>query len=139
MNSSPAAILDGRDVDVVIQVADARNLRARADAHVQLSTFGRPMVLVLNMADEARAHGIVIDGRGLSARLGHPVVETVANRGPLARESARGDWPWRPCHSLTHRTAAITRASLTDLAVQYRQHRRAIDRTYPGAHRAARA
>jgi ferrous iron transport protein B len=39
------------------------------------------MVLVLNMADEARAHGIEIDVAGLARELGVPVLETVAVEG----------------------------------------------------------
>lgn len=68
-------------VDVVVQVADARNLRRGMMLTSQLATFGRPMVLVLNMSDEARAHGVSIDATGLSARLGIPVIETVATEG----------------------------------------------------------
>ena len=74
-------ILGPGDTDVVIQVADARNLRRGLMLTSQLSAIGRPMVLVLNMTDEARVHGIAIDAVGLSARLGIPVVETVATEG----------------------------------------------------------
>ena len=74
-------ILDGGGADVVIQVSDARNLRRTLMLTSQLSALGRPMVLALNMADEARTHGIVIDAAGLSARLGIPVIETVATEG----------------------------------------------------------
>ena len=74
-------ILDGDATDVVVQVSDARNLRRALMLTSQLGAFRRPMALVLNMADEARAHGIVIDAAGLSARLGIPVIETVATEG----------------------------------------------------------
>ncbi len=73
-------LLDG-EADVVVQVADARNLRRGLMLTSQLAAFQKPMILVLNMIDEARAHGISIDTAGLAARLGVPVVETVATEG----------------------------------------------------------
>ena len=62
-------ILERGGADVVIQVADARNLRRGLMLTSQLSAIGCPVVLALNMIDEARVHGIVIDAAGLSARL----------------------------------------------------------------------
>jgi ferrous iron transport protein B len=69
------------EVDVVVQVADARNLRRALMLTWQIAAFGKPMVLVLNMADAARARGIEIDRAGLGETLGIPVVETVAIEG----------------------------------------------------------
>jgi ferrous iron transport protein B len=74
-------ILRDGHIDLVIQVADARNLRRGLMLTSQLAAFRKPMILVLNMSDEARAHGVTIDVAGLSARLGVPVVETVATEG----------------------------------------------------------
>jgi ferrous iron transport protein B len=73
-------LLDG-EADVVLQVVDARNLRRGLMLTSQIASFHLPMVLVLNMVDEARAHGIDIDTTRLRARLGVPVVETVATEG----------------------------------------------------------
>ncbi len=64
--------------DLIIQVADAKNLRRTLLLASQLVEFGIPMVLVLNMMDEAQERGIEIDTRGLSNLLSVPVVETVA-------------------------------------------------------------
>ena len=64
--------------DVIVQVADAKNLRRTLLVTSQLVEFGLPMVLVLNMTDEANERGIEIDVGGLSDLLGIPVVETVA-------------------------------------------------------------
>jgi ferrous iron transport protein B len=47
----------------------------------QIAELGKPMVLVLNMLDEARARGVRIDSRGLSQQLGIPVIEAVAPEG----------------------------------------------------------
>ncbi len=64
--------------DVIVQVADAKNLRRTLLITSQLVEFGIPMVLVLNMMDEAQERGIEIDTNGLSSLLSIPIVETVA-------------------------------------------------------------
>ncbi len=69
----------------LIQVGDAKNLFRTLLLTVQLAETGIPMVLALNMMDEARQRGLRIDARRLSARLGLSVVPTVAvRRGGLA-------------------------------------------------------
>ncbi len=67
--------------ELVVQVADARNLRRALMLTSQIAGFGRPMILVLNMLDEARARGVEIDTPALSAFLGVPVIEAVAPEG----------------------------------------------------------
>jgi ferrous iron transport protein B len=64
--------------DVIIQVADAKNLRRTLLITSQLVEFNIPMVLVLNMIDEAEERGIEIDSQGLSKLFSVPVVETIA-------------------------------------------------------------
>ncbi|MDR0843454.1 MAG: ferrous iron transporter B [Acidobacteriota bacterium] len=64
--------------DVIVQVADAKNLRRTILVTSQLAEFGVPMVLVLNMIDEAEDRGIDIDAEGISKLFGIPVVETIA-------------------------------------------------------------
>ena len=66
--------------DVVIQVADAKNLRRAAFLSLQLAEMGVPFVLDLNMADEARSRGIHVNETALSEALGVPVVSTVATQ-----------------------------------------------------------
>jgi ferrous iron transport protein B len=66
---------------VVVQVADAKNLRRALLLTLQLGQLEVPTVLVLNMHDEAEARGIRLDLRGLEAALGIPVRTTVATRG----------------------------------------------------------
>ncbi len=63
---------------VVVQVCDAKNLKRGLLMTAQLAEAGVPLVLVLNMSDEAAARGIRIDTATLAAELGVPVVETVA-------------------------------------------------------------
>jgi ferrous iron transport protein B len=67
--------------DLIVQVADAKNLRRTLLLTSQLTEFGAPMLLVLNMMDEARSRQIEIDAAGLSALFGIPVVQTVATDG----------------------------------------------------------
>lgn len=67
--------------DLIIQVADAKNLRRTLLITSQLVEFGLPMVLVLNLMDEARNRNIEIDAAGLSELFGIPVVPTVATDG----------------------------------------------------------
>jgi ferrous iron transport protein B len=67
--------------DIIIQVADAKNLRRTLLVTSQLAEFGVPMILVLNMIDEAEDRGIEIDTQGLSELFAIPVVETVAIYG----------------------------------------------------------
>ena len=74
-------LLAGHEADVVVQVSDARNLRRALTLTAQIAGFGVPMVLVLNMVDEARRRGIEVDAGRLAAELGIPVVETVATEG----------------------------------------------------------
>jgi ferrous iron transport protein B len=66
---------------VVVQVADAKNLRRALLITLQLGQLEVPTVLVLNMSDEAEARGIQIDRAGLEEALGIPVRTTVATRG----------------------------------------------------------
>lgn len=66
--------------DVVVQVADTKNLRRGLVITLQLSEMGVPFILDLNMDDEAKSRGIFIDQERLSHLLGIEVVKTVAIR-----------------------------------------------------------
>jgi ferrous iron transport protein B len=66
---------------VVVQVADAKDLRRALLLTLQLGQLEMPTVLSLNMSDEAEARGFRIDEEGLSVALGVPVRRTVATRG----------------------------------------------------------
>ena len=67
--------------ELIVQVADARNLRRALMLTSQLADFRLPMILLLNMMDEARARGVDVDAAGLSEQLGIPVIEAVAPEG----------------------------------------------------------
>jgi ferrous iron transport protein B len=69
------------DADIVINVVDAVHLERDLFLTLQLIDMGKRMVVVLNMEDEARSRGVVIDRDLLEDLLGVPVVETVAVKG----------------------------------------------------------
>lgn len=88
-----------RAPDLLVCVADATNLRLHLRFVLELRRLGRPMLLVLNLMDDARRRGIAIDVPALSAALGMPVVETVAVRrdGAAALLAALdSEWPPAP-------------------------------------------
>jgi ferrous iron transport protein B len=63
---------------VVLQVADAKNLRRALFLTAELAELEIPMVLALNMWDEALDRGLKIDLGRVEAGVGAPVVPTVA-------------------------------------------------------------
>ncbi|MCL4536112.1 MAG: ferrous iron transport protein B [Nitrospirae bacterium] len=62
----------------VVQVGDAKNLKRTLLITLQLSEMGFPMVLDLNMIDEAMDRGISIDIESLKNMLGINVISTIA-------------------------------------------------------------
>lgn len=66
------------DIDVVVNIVDASFLERNLYLTTQLMELGKPVVLVLNMMDEAERKGISIDVEGLSKDLGIPVVPMIA-------------------------------------------------------------
>ncbi|UCF09867.1 MAG: ferrous iron transport protein B [Candidatus Bipolaricaulota bacterium] len=81
--------LEEGEVDAILNVIDASLLSRSLELTLQLLELGTPMVVCLNMADEARRKGIEIDERELEARLGVPVISTIAVRGEGIAEVAR--------------------------------------------------
>ena len=69
------------DMRTLIQVGDAKNLRRTLNLTALLAELGVPMVMALNMTDEAKARGVTIDAAALAEALGVPVVATVATGG----------------------------------------------------------
>lgn len=116
-------ILASDQADLIVQIADARNLRRALMLTWQLARLAKPTVLVLNLVDEARARGVDVNAEALAAELGIPVVETVAVegrgldvlRGSLAsaaipiipRHSTHVAW----AHDLTERVRRVRRHS----------------------------
>jgi ferrous iron transport protein B len=64
----------------IVHVVDAKNLERMLPMTLQLIEAGLPVVLALNMMDEAGAAGLRIDLDRLSRELGIPVIPTVSTR-----------------------------------------------------------
>lgn len=75
----PASAFDAPDVLLVVM--DATTLERDLELALELMQLGRPMVFALNRMDEARARRRFINVRALSAKLGAPVLPTVAHMG----------------------------------------------------------
>ncbi|HEY5902396.1 MAG TPA: ferrous iron transporter B, partial [Anaerolineales bacterium] len=100
--SSPAEAevanyLNTRDVDAIINVADGSRLAESLELTLELLPIRKPLLLAVNMIDEAARLGLQIDGPGLASKLGVQVLPLVASKGRgvknvflAARELARG-------------------------------------------------
>lgn len=75
-------VLSG-ECDVVVHVVDMKSLPRMLPMTLQLLEVGRPLVLALNMADEAERIGVRIASDALAQRLGIEVVavSAIRNRG----------------------------------------------------------
>ena len=69
------------EYDFIVCVADASHLERNLYFTLELMSLGKPVILLLNKFDEAQRKGIMIDVRGLSKRLGIPVIAVVATTG----------------------------------------------------------
>lgn len=67
--------------DVTIVVVDATRLERNLNLTMQVIEITDRVVVALNLVDEAKRHGIVIDERALARELGVPVVAMAARRG----------------------------------------------------------
>ena len=63
--------------DIVVNIVDASNIERNLFLTIQLMENGIPLIINLNMMDEAERHGVVIDKQKLEAAFGMPVTETV--------------------------------------------------------------
>lgn len=69
------------EANLVVNILDASNLERNLYLTTQLLEMGVPLVLALNMMDQAAGRGMRIDLAGLQRRLGCPVVPLCAHRG----------------------------------------------------------
>lgn len=67
--------------DVIVNVVDAVHLQRDLFLTLQLADLGLPMIVALNMVDEARSQGVGVDQDLLEDLLGVPVVAMVAVDG----------------------------------------------------------
>jgi ferrous iron transport protein B len=73
--------LGSHAVDVIVNVIDASHMAQGLELTLELLDLGRPLVVALNMIDEARRVGLMINGPKLEQLLGVPVLPLVASRG----------------------------------------------------------
>ncbi len=74
------AVLDSAP-DAAIMILDATNLARNLYMTLQFIDLGIPIVVALNLIDEAEKRNIIIDAKKLSDLLGVPVVRTIATTG----------------------------------------------------------
>ncbi len=73
--------LASNDVDVIINVIDASHLAQSLELTIELLAVKRPLILAMNMMDEALRMGLKVDGPGLEKKLGVKVVPLIASKG----------------------------------------------------------
>ena len=94
----------------LVQVGDAKNLRRTLTLTALLAELGVPMVLALNMHDEAAARGVIVDIPALAEELGIPVMATVATGGEGVGELTNSLGHAQPPQALLRYDAEIEKA-----------------------------
>ncbi|HPX73175.1 MAG TPA: ferrous iron transport protein B [Methanoregulaceae archaeon] len=75
------SFVDSDEADVIVAVLDAGRLERNLYLTLQIAEYQKPMIVVLNMMDEAEKSGIHVDTEQLSSILGVEVIPTVATQG----------------------------------------------------------
>ena len=75
--------------DLLIAVLDAKHLERNLYLLLQLTEMQKPLLIILNMMDEAETAGKIIDTDLLSHQLGTPVIPSVATNGKNLDQIAR--------------------------------------------------
>jgi ferrous iron transport protein B len=80
--------------DVVVHVVDAKNLNRMLSLTLQLLEAGLPVILLLNMMDEAERLHLHIDHHALAKRLGIPVIPAslISGRGVEELKNIVGEY-----------------------------------------------
>ncbi|HVB28381.1 MAG TPA: ferrous iron transport protein B [Terriglobia bacterium] len=87
--SAAKKFLLSENPSLIINVLDASLLSRSLELTLELRELGIPMVVCLNMMDEAQRRGTKISSQQLAALLALPVVEVIAYRGVGVRELFR--------------------------------------------------
>ncbi len=74
------SFLEKEDVDLILNVVDASNLTRNLYLTTQLMQFNKPIVILLNMLDVAKARGMEIDTYKLAREFGVTVIPIVAKK-----------------------------------------------------------
>jgi len=81
--------LINEDYDIIVNVIDASLIWRSLELTLELTELEKPMVIILNMMDEAERKGIKINIEKLSEILGVPVVSAIAIHGKGIFEAVR--------------------------------------------------
>jgi ferrous iron transport protein B len=74
------------DVDAIINIVDATHLAHGLELTLELLELRKPVVIAVNMMDEAKRFGLKVDGPKLQLLLKTPVLPMVASRGRGIKE-----------------------------------------------------
>lgn len=115
---------------VTVVVIDATRLERNLNLALQILEITDRVVVALNLMDEAERHGISIDARHLSKRLGVPVIPMAARKRQgiaellsAVAQVAAGSYATRP-HRIHYRDAQLERV-VSELAAR-------IEAEFPG-------
>ena len=98
-----------KNPDAVVSVLDATNLERSLYLVLQILELGTPVIVALNMMDEVRRKGVIIDTGRLSKLLNTPILEMVARTGE-GREDLLKE---------AHRAVLERRPARTELRISY--------------------
>ncbi|MDH3496572.1 MAG: ferrous iron transport protein B [Gemmatimonadota bacterium] len=118
-------LLFGRP-DVTVVVVDATHLERNLNLVLQILEITDRVVVCLNLMDEARRHGVLVDPARLSDQLGVPVVPAVARRGEGIRQ-------------LVDVVERVARGEVTPTPFRVRRHEPEVERAVASLERALRA
>ncbi len=113
----------GGDAEGLIAVLDATHLERNLYLLLQVAEFKKPLVVVLNMMDEAAKRGIEIDTENLSSVLGVEVIPVTAIQGRNVQEII---------------PAALSRSRVPAITVPYDLHIEAAIRSLVSVHGVSR-
>jgi ferrous iron transport protein B len=78
--------LNGERPDIVVDIVDASNIERNLFLTVQIMEMGIPVLINLNMMDEAERCGITISRKKLEEAFGMPVTETVGRNAKSTKK-----------------------------------------------------
>lgn len=81
--------LSHHDIDLALIILNGAQIDRQLSLALQIRSLGLPAVLLLNMEDEAKRAGILIDTQAMSQQLGMPVLTISAKYGSGCPEALR--------------------------------------------------
>jgi ferrous iron transport protein B len=111
--------ITGAEVEGLVAVLDSTHLERNLYLLLQVAEYKKPLVVVLNMMDEAEKRGIEIDTGKLSSILGVEVIPVTATRGKNVQEII---------------PATLFRSRVPEITIPYDLHIEAAVRTLVSVH-----